>query len=319
MKPQLVDILEFVKERIPQDASGKGFLRYSINEAAVCSNLEIIYGLATSRLSHLAYFIDSSATVSNMKDFKPCTKELDLTEFRNDFHDYDAMSLESARRLNQQMHAWVCNVVMRELCEYLHYHLLQVYEACMTIKLAGQDITPDQIDGIRRDSGLFEGKTVSERLNILKKDFGIVSVFQQELASLYKARHVFAHFDGYIQKKFCDENGFFTLFWPKNKCRLVKRSNGKKVPYHKVPRPIDSNVFTTFEITYFGQPVRMKYKIGDRINIDSNDVRDLIFLFNHVFDQLQGGLVKFVQGRNLKVRDFESYRLKAEIMAHIMP
>lgn len=319
MKPQLIDILKFFQKRVSKDSHSRGAIRYSLDEAAVRSNLEIIYRSGTSRLAQLAYFIDSSLAIGKMEGFKPSIEVEASNDFQIAFNNYDTMPENLARSFNQQMGEWACNVVMRELCEYLHYYLLQVYETCLTMKLADQELKLDQIDKLQEMSEKFEKKGLSERFQILQKEFGIDVNFRQELASLYEARHIFAHFDGYVQKKFCNNQGAVVLAWPKNKYQLVKRKGGKKIAYHRVPRPIDPRIYSDFTITYFGKSVQRKYAVGQRISLSAQDIQDLLFLFIHTFDHLQGGIVRFAQRHHLNVRDFKDYQIGMSLMAQQMP
>lgn len=319
MKPQLIDVLKLFQKRIPKDSHSRGAIRYSLDEAAVRSNLEIIYRSSTGRLAQLAYFVDSSLAVGKMEDFKPSIEAEASSDFQIAFNDYDTMPEKLAQSFNQQMGEWACNVVMRELCEYLHYYLLQVYETCLTMKLAGQDIKLDKIDEIQAISEQFEKKGLPERFQILNKEFDIDVNFRHELASLYEARHIFAHFDGYVQKKFCNNQGVVVLTWPKNKYQLVKRKDGKKIAYHRVPRPIDPKVYSDFTITYFGKSVQKKYAVGHRIALSAQDIQDLLFLFIHTFDHLQGRIVQFAQRHHLNVRDFKDYQIGMSLMAQAVP
>ena len=319
MKPQLIDILELFKKRIPQDAQGQGAIRFTLDETAIRSNLEIIYSSSTNRLSQLAYFVDASLAIGKMADFKPSIEAEASPDFQIAFNGYDTMPQQLAQNLNKQMGTWTCNVVMRELCEYLNYYLLQLYETCLTIRLAGKDIKPDQIDEIRKEADQFERRGLPERFQILEKEFGITVNFRQELASLYEARNIFAHFDGYVQRKFCNNQGALFIAWPKNKYQLVKRKNSKKIPYHRVPRPINPEQYNDFTITYFAKPVQKKYVVGERITLSAQDIQDLLFLFIHTFDHLQGGIVQYAQEHHLKVGDFKDYQIKIMLLAHAIP
>ena len=85
MKPHLIDILELFKKRVPQDSLGKGAIRFTLDEAAIRSNLEIIYSSGTNRLAQLAYFVDASLAIAKLEGFKPSIEARGFTRFSNCF------------------------------------------------------------------------------------------------------------------------------------------------------------------------------------------------------------------------------------------
>lgn len=310
----LIDILEWLERSTPKNIKGDAVVEYDLDRKAAAHNIEVIYHASSGRLAQLSYFIDMAATVNSSVNFKPSPPASE--RIRAAFYDYEELADESLQSLNTAMNAWVSNQVMRELCEFLHYYLLQVYEFCLINKYASKPIRLAQIESIREEVDKFEKSDLRDRLRLLRREAKIrlAEPHRQSITSLYKARNIFAHFDGRVQRKFCDsKKGVVEILWPKNSYHLHKRDGGKKVPYHKVRKPFSGHEYDQIIITWLGETKMKTYYIGERIHLETEQLHELIFFFVFIFSDIQKGLIQYAKNSGVEVRDFEAYGLAPSI------
>lgn len=310
----LIDILEWLQKRTPLHNRDDAVVEYDLDKKATSNNIETIYHATSSRLATLSYFVEAAFTLKNMSDFKPLPQS--SRSVRMSFYGYEELVCEATQPLNEAMNAWVGHQVMRELCEFLHYYLLQVYEFCLINKYASKPIKLSQVDKIRAEVDKFEKSDLRDRLRMLRGEASIrfSHPHHQSIISLYKARNIFAHFDGRVQRKFCDpKSGVIEIQWPKNTYHLRKRRGGKKVPYHRVRKPFSGNEYDQITITWLGETKRKTYRAGERISLDVEQIHELIFFFVFIFGDIQKGLIRYAKKRGIEVKDFEAYALATSV------
>jgi|GEM_PF-4017064 len=310
----LIDILEWLESSTPKNIRGDAVIEYDLDKRAAAHNIEAIYHASSGRLARLSYFIDTAATVNSTANFKPSPPVSE--RIRVAFYDYEELTGEPLQSLNAAMNAWVSNQVMRELCEFLHYYLLQVYEFCLINKYASNPIRLAQVQSIREEVDKFEKSDLRDRLRLLGREAKIrlAEPHRQSITSLYKARNIFAHFDGVVQRKFCDsKRGVVEIQWPKNSYHLHKRHGGKKVPYYKVRKPFSGGEYAQITITWLGETKRETYRVGDRIHLETEQLHELIFFFVFIFSDIQKGLIQYAKKNGIEVKGFDAYGLTPTI------
>ncbi len=301
---EFFNLLQHLQNQIPQELWKTSAINFDVAGHAVSSNIEVLYARAVHRLTSLSYGLMWRHTL-NDSTIKPSRPDTGLV--MNLFPNVEEMEGVDITKSNKAFGDWVANQTLRDLSEYLLYYLLEIYELCLTVKLSKEDIKFNSLKDIKEKSEKFEKNSLSDRLKTLHKEFGIITPNKDALQNLYKLRNVFAHFDGIMQKKYCDDKGIFQAYWPVNSYYLHKRVSGKKVPYHKVRKPFTGDEYGKFEVCWLKSSQKKKYKAGEKIDIDDDRLHSLIFFYLYIFQELQKGMIKFMKKHGIKVNEFDTY------------
>ena len=305
----IIEILEMVLDKIPLHERKAASIAYNINEQGLDENLETIYKTAISRLTHIDYYLQWSYSLSEKpQTLPPKTDFLEVEGMLHQFNDLDNIKNENVCSLNNLFSKWINNLLIRELDEFLQYYLLAIFETCLIVKLVDKKITPADIVTLRKAAKNFEESSLRERLKTLRRDYEIDFTHKSELYSLHKLRHIFAHFDGVVQKKFCNENDALEVTWPINKVKLKHRKTGKLVPFEKAPKPFNKD-YGEVQITWLSNPKKIIYNVKDKIELSHAALNQLVFFYLYIFNELHDGLVKYARKNSIKVRPFQKYAL----------
>ena len=313
---KLIDILEAVLDKVPLEDRLKSNIVFSVLKEMTNRNLEAVYQIATSRLANLSYNIAWANTVRHDNSLKP--KKIPMPDKRGlpvSFYDFDNITSKEVSVLNDYFSQWILNLVVRELNEFLSYYLLGAYETCLAAEYREKKIKPADVVDIRKECNCFDRGNINERLKILKDKYSIKTAHTQELASLYVLRNILSHFDGVVQRKDCDPNGEFRVFWPANKYKLKERGREKKRPYHRVSKPFLGDVQGELEITWLSTPRERIYKVGEKIALNHEDLNDLMFFYMYIFNCLHEDLVEFIKTLGFRPRNFSDYIINPEFYA----
>ena len=305
--PRLVDILEMVRSKIPEGKEAGAKAKFNLDKKAVAENLETRYALPINRLKELSYFIDAASTFCGRPE-PTSNKGINLSA-----HDYQNMQQEQIDELNIKFTAWAATHALREFVEFLNYYLLQVYETCLLINLGSDEVGVKEMDEIFKKGADFEDKNLSERFAELKKESGAHTEYRDELSSLYKARNIFAHFDGLIQKSDIEPDGTFKIKWPRNRYTLHRKSDGKEVRFDKVPKPFASEQYDKVSFQWFHGKRLISYSVGQKIQFSTTDLYELNFFFMYVIDEIHAGVVNYARSNNIPAREFKNYQVKLEL------
>lgn len=305
----IIDMLQAAMDRIPLHLRGNLCLAYDLNEENLDKNLESIYQIAISRLTHIDYYFQWSYNIlKNPQTLPPPADFLEVEGMLHQFNDLENMTEEETSVLNHSFSKWIRNLLLRELDEFLQYYLLAIYETCLIIKFIDKEITPSDFVDARAAAKNFEESSLKDRLKILRQEYKVDFKHKSELYSLHKLRHIFAHFDGVIQKKFCNKNGVLEVTWPVNSVKLKHRITGRFVPFNKVTRPFNKE-YGEIHITWLNTPKKAKYNINDKIELSHAELNQLVFFYLYVFNELHDSLVEYAKIKGIKVRPFEKYSL----------
>ncbi|MEE3323646.1 MAG: hypothetical protein VX196_06900 [Pseudomonadota bacterium] len=310
-------ILEMLQEKldeIPLMLRGSVRIGFKLDEVSLDKSLETKYQIATSRLRHLDYFLMWSYGV-HQKDtlYPPETEPFEVKGVPCSFNDFDEMGSSDLSLLNSSFSKWINNHLVRDLDEFLQYYLLSIYETCLIAEYVGQAITPRDIITAKESAKKFEASSLQERLKVLRRNYKIDVTHKSEIYSLNKIRQIFAHFDGVVQKKFCDDNGVLKVKWPTNSIKLKHRKTGKLVPFEKASQPFNVE-YGAAQIKWLSDPKEAEYKVNDCIELTHSDLNQLIFFYLYVFNELQENLVNYILQKGVNVRGFETYSLSPTVV-----
>jgi len=304
MDEQLLDGLLCLHKHVPHHLKSGASTRFKVDKSAISSNIETLYFIAINRLSHLSYGLGWGMT---LKESQLRPKDSSIEEVGFYFHRISEMKDKEVALNNTYFSNWLSNQLIRDLSEFLLFHLLEVYEICLTVKLSEQNLTEAGILEIKERTKRFEQNNLMDRLKIIRKEFGILITHKNELNSIYKLRNVFAHFDGVMQKKYCDGKGKFKAYWPDNKYFLVRRKTGQKVPYHRVRKPYSGNEYSQLRVEWLSKARTRTYKAEEQITLTESDLQSLLFFYMYIFNQIQKGIIKFIKQKDIPVREFNVY------------
>ena len=283
--------------------------RYKLDRAAITNNIETRFLWSAQRIRTLSYALNWSQTLKKSKR-KP--DNLVRRKEQIIFHDLRTMPPNEVKAENEGLANWIVSQVIRDLNEYISYHILQVHDMCARLPDADKYLTSQDIQNALLKSREFETRGLADGLKILRKEFGIKFQNQRMLINLYKMRNLFAHFDGIVQRKYCDAKGTFKTRWLANKRYLVRRRTGKRVLYSKVSGPISGKEYSQMQTEWLARVEERTYKLGDKIELDIKDVSDLVFFHMCVLNELQVSTIKFMKSQGFLVREFDAYGAKLE-------
>lgn len=310
----IFEMLQLLLEGIPLEDRGTTTFEFSLIEEGLSNNIEVIYKMATQRLAHLAYYLEwGKGLDGNSKDTPPqlgLSKEA-VASCR--FHDFDEIKPQEVFALNRSFSSWIANQVIRDLNEYLKYFLLGVYESSLVAQYAGRSISPKDIVEARKLADKFEGGGLEDRLKMLRKSYGIKITHRAEILSLNRIRNIFAHFDGVVQRKFCNKEGLLTVSWPTNTIKIKERSSGKLILFDDVPKPFSGDEYGEVQVTWLNNPNKTEYRPNDRIQLSHSDLNELIFFYLYVVNELQRTLVSSIEQRDINLKPFDGYILQPTI------
>ncbi len=310
-KVAIIDVLEAAIGRVPNHKRSRAAVQFSASKEVLSQNIEAIYQQSTQRIIELEYYLEWALTLKDNSKLKPYNNRYsDAERIYALHHNIEELKESEVQQLNSRLSSWINNSALRELNEYLLYYLLHIYEFCSVVKHSEKDLTESNIKDIGEKSRDFEKQNLSKRLITLKKDFNINITHRNELLSLYKIRNILSHFDGIVPRTFCKDNGFLYVSWPVNQYELERRRDGKKIPYHKVRKPFRDEDYSQIRIVWLNKARKVKYKPEDKIELSANNLRELLFFYRFVFNELQETLIKFFTANNIKVRDFEEYKVQ---------
>lgn len=303
----VIEMLQMVMDRVPFYLRGDLSLEYDLNESSLDKNLESIYQIAISRLTHIDYYFQWAYSLSqNPHTLPPAIDFLKVEGMLHQFNDLEDMREADTSALNNSFSKWIGNLLLRELDEFLKYYLLAIYETCLTIKFVGKEITPADVVNARDAAKAFEESALKERLKTLRQEYDIDFTHKTELYSLHKLRNIFAHFDGVVQKKFCNKKGDLEVTWPINSVKLKHRKTGKFVPFERVPRPFNKD-YGEVQIKWLSSSKKTRYTVKDKIELSYAELNQLVFFYLYVFNQLHDGLVEYARENGIEVRPFQKY------------
>ncbi len=305
----IIEKLQEELNKIPLHLRLFSILQYSLDEKSLDKNLESTYQLAISRLTHIDYYFQWSYSLSqNTQTLPPPTDFLKVEGMLHQFNDLEDMKEEDTTALNHSFSKWISNLLLRELDEFLQYYLLAIYETCLIIKFVNKEIAPADVVNAKTAAKNFEKSSLKDRLKTLRQDYNIDFTHKPELYSLHKLRHIFAHFDGVVQKKFCNKSGVLEITWPVNSVKARHRETGELIPFEKTPRPFNKD-YEEIQITWLSNPKKIKYTIKEKIELSHAELNQLVFFYLYIFNELHDGLVKYTKKNNIKVRPFQKYSL----------
>jgi len=235
----IIERLQAELDKVPLHLRSIARLAFDLDEKSLDKNLESTYQHAISRLTHIDYYFQWSYSLSrNPHTLPPPADFLEVEGMLHQFNDLEDMKEGDTYALNNSFSKWISNLLLRELDEFLQYYLLVLYETCLIVKFVDKEIVPVDVVNTRLAAKKFEESSLRERLKTLRQDYDIDFTHKPELYSLHKLRHIFAHFDGVVQKKFCNKDDILEIMWPINSVQAKHRITGKLVPFEKVPRPV---------------------------------------------------------------------------------
>lgn len=308
----IIDKLQAELDKIPLQLRGAVGFGYGFAEEDLDKNLESKYQFAHSRLTHLSFYLEwAYGLYQNHQTFPPDAETIKMRGMPCSFHDLENTKLEDLSFLNQSFSRWINNQVVRDLDEYLQAHLLVIYETCLIAQYAGRKILARNFVDIRKAADKFERSTLKERLRTLRREYEIDLDHKAEVYSLNKIRHVFAHFDGVVQKKFCDKEGVLKVTWPTNSIKFQNQKTGKFVLQEDIPK--DSEDYKGMQITWLDNPKVIEYRVKDCIELSHADLNQLVFFYLNIFNKLQYHLVEYVRKTGVKVRPFKEYAVTPDV------
>lgn len=305
----IIEMLQEKLDAIPLALRGASMLAFDLDEKSLDRNLESTYQIAISRLTHIDYYFQWSYGLSqNPQTLPPNTDFLEVDGMLHQFNDLENMKDEDTYSLNNSFSKWIRNLLLRELDEFLQYYLLAIYETCLIVKFVDKGITPKDIINAKTDAKKFEASSLKDRLKTLRKNYKIDFTHKPELYSLHKLRNIFAHYDGVVQKKFCDKSGTLKITWPINKVQVKHRKTGKLIPFKKAPKPFNKE-YGEVQIVWLSTSKKIKYTPNDKIELSHAELNQLVFFYLYVFNELHNGLVAYAKDKGIKVRSFNKYSL----------
>lgn len=308
----IIEKLQEKLDQIPLHLRGMVGFGFNFSEDDLDKNLESKYQFAQSRLTHLSFYLEwAYGLYQNDQTLPPETEMMKVQGLPCSFHDFDDIELEDLSVLNKSFSKWINNQLVRDLDEYLQAHLLVIYETCLVAQYAGRKILAKNFVEMRQAANKFEGSSLRERLRILRKEYAIDIEHKSEVYSLNKIRQIFAHFDGVVQKKFCDKNGVLKVTWPTNTVKFKNQKTGKLVLQEDIPK--HSEDYRGMQITWFDQPKITTYRDKDCIELSHADLNQLIFFYLYIFNKLQYSLVEYVRQEGVRVRPFKEYAITPDI------
>lgn len=303
-----LDILNLLEKKASEANSTDAEIEYTLSKKGTAQGLEALYHYSINRLADASYTLDS-LTTTHEKQLRPDVNE-SYADIHSRFYNYEKLSTEEVNNLNSRLLSRTINSLIRDLTEFLSYYLLHIYELSMVIEHSRKGIKFTEVESLKRDVTEFEKSPITQRFKLLKKLTKANSQHRQEIASLYKARNVFAHFEGVVQEKFCTNNGKLEILWPVNDCKLKNRKTGKLISYSKVKKPFKGDDYESFKVTWLSKPKRSTYNKGDSIQLSTKDAHDLIFFFWHIFNEIQEGMIRYSLKHEIPARKFETYQAK---------
>ena len=300
----LFDSLLMLSKSAKVPEVSKKAVRYSLNHVGISQRLEVLFHNAASRFSMLSYGAAWEHTLSNSDDV-PSPSKSDTMNFR--FHDFDSLKGDAAKTKNSEFSAWLSGQILRDLSEYLVFHLLEVYEVCLLVSLHKEELSEDDVTEAKDKVLSFEKGGSRDRFRRLLKEFGIRVPFKEAILSLYDARNVFAHSSGVVEKRYCDKKGQFRIQWPANKSFLIKRDTGKRVAFHRVRKPFSAERYSHAQVEWLSKSRTVTYVEGDKVSVESKDFQELVFFYLYVTKELQSQIVDFFKKNDVLVTPAESY------------
>ena len=291
-------------EQVPKGQRSQAATRINLEEDTISSSVEALYSLAVNKIEKLSY---GSLWCQTLEDGELRPSELSSKNVQQIFHVLEEMDNTTIRKKNNAFGNWVSNQIIRDICEYLNYHLLEIYQICFLVKLSRKSIEFEHTSNLEERSKKFENDSLKNRFRTLRTDFNIETPNLDTLISVYRLRNIFAHFDGVMQKKYCDKNGVFHAAWPVNKYYLVSRKTGKRVPYHRVKKPFSGDDYSHVQIDWLSQARKCTYTANEKIEINIKELHDLIFFYFYIFQNLQLGIINFMKSNGVQVREFDTY------------
>ena len=302
----IIERLQEELDKIPLQYRGAVGFGFSLTEESLDKNLDSKYQFVLSHLTHLAYYLEWAYSLDQNSDtLPPNTEMMQVQGIPFFFHDLENTKPENLSLLNKSFSKWINNQIVRDLDEYLQAQLLVIYETCLIAQYTDQNIFPKDFVELRKAACKFEGSTLKERLKTLRKEYGIDFPHKAEVYSLNKIRQIFAHFDGVVQKKFCDKDGVLKVTWPSNTVKFKNQKTGKFVSKKNIPK--GSTDYKEMQVTWLDHPVVTKYRAKDCIELSHADLNQLIFFYLNVFNKLHHDLVEYVRETGIEVRSFKEY------------
>lgn len=309
----IIELLHKELDKVPLSHRAQAKLAFGLNTDSLDKNLESVYHTAISRLTHIDYYFQWSHSLHENSNTRPPKADfLDVDGLLHQFNDLDCLKEQEVRLLNHSFAKWVSNLLLRELDEFLQYYLLATYEKCLMVNFVNKEITPEDVVNARGYYKKFEESSLKDRLKTLRKDFNIDITHKSELYSLHKLRHIFAHFDGVVQKKNCNKSGKLEVSWPVNRVYVKNRETGKLVPIEQAARPLNKK-YGQIQITWLSKPERFTYSPNEKIEISHEKLNQIAFFFLYIFNELHDGLVTHARSKGFSIRPFQAYSLTPEL------
>lgn len=170
--------------------------------------------IANTGVNRAAVFMGlglNAAHNPNFNSYRLSDLPIDTSSIAPDFVPREAPP-ETIDAYKQEFSIWITGCGLREVLEHFGLMLDEMHRYCLLI---AQCRHPKLLDGhpekLHRD---FHSKpSISAKLNLLEKRFGIVTPYATEISALYRLRNSLTHGLGFVRERDVDEKKLLTLRW----------------------------------------------------------------------------------------------------------
>ena len=196
--------------------------------------------------------------------------------------------LGDAETIRLAYRAWIIECGLRELDQHCAKFCDDAYEILVLTEHHGKPLTEG---GVRRITKYKDLTSVTVKLSLLTKEFGIVVDMIDELDSMSKARNALSHNFGQVLPRHCNAAEGLVLTW--RALDFFIDDQPLVIPMHVEAGPHEIE----------GRPARREklVRLGNRVSLASNDLSEICWTYQEQTDRIAKSIEDHLRGLGIAI------------------
>ncbi|MBI2984170.1 MAG: hypothetical protein HYY50_00920 [Candidatus Kerfeldbacteria bacterium] len=213
----------------------------------------------------------------------------------------DEISADSLREFKTEFRTWVVVKGLEELIEVFGVFLEQLYSMVLFVDAWKSKGQVDQ-----KQISQFTEMGIREKLNILNRNFGIGTAFNDDIVSVNQARHCLTHRLGIVATRDLNTSSGLKVQWRTLQLYGHNEDGSEFVPDMERFEP--EGLKKEPVVFPRGSPAKMRndprskvFPIGSRVVLEPRDLKEICLWFSLLLNELNESVIKYCEKSGVHV------------------
>ena len=240
-------------------------------------DLAAMRDIALRRLQRLMDVLFFTRAASNAMTSEQFTEHVEF--FRLSPSQNTALPFEGART---EAELWTRLHCLRDGIDVVGAFLEETKRACDMYRLIKHpNLTVGDLQAVERRCSAFHSLGLPKKIELLKREFGVQSDFDEHVISLNEARNCLVHRLGLVSERETKGSDAFSIRWMEI-CVRAESPDGTEVAYVEQP-----SIFAEgWQVAVTLRPVEKSYRLGESIELSYRELLGTVFSHQNFVNNL---------------------------------